>query len=67
MRRFNIWLDNELIDTVKTAAKAGGVKASTYMRMAVVEKLFRDPNVGEVRKPRNTSKVHQVRENEDDC
>lgn len=45
-RRFNIWLDNELIETVTIAAKAIGVKASTYMRMAILEKLNRKPRDG---------------------
>lgn len=40
-KRFNIWLDKELIDTVKVLAIELGVKASTFMRMAILEKISR--------------------------
>lgn len=38
-RRFNIWLDIDFIDRVAKAAKTVGVKTSTFMRMAILEKL----------------------------
>ncbi len=40
-KRYNIWLDTVLIDEIKLAATALGVKVSTYMRMAILEKLRR--------------------------
>lgn len=55
-RRFNIWLDNELIETVTSTAKLLGVKASTYMRMAILEKLNRRPKDGQP----NTEDVSDV-------
>lgn len=41
-KRYNIWLDTVLIDEIKLAASTLGVKVSTYMRMAILEKLRRD-------------------------
>lgn len=38
-RRFNIWLDSDLIKAVAKAATSIGVKTSTFMRMAILEKL----------------------------
>lgn len=58
-RRFNIWLDESFIEAVKTAAKLVGVKASTYMRMAVLEKLSGRPKRGD-------QDVHQVRSDQTD-
>ena len=41
-KRYNIWLDTVLIDEIKRAASTIGVKVSTYMRMAILEKLRGD-------------------------
>lgn len=41
-KRYNIWLDIELILKIKKAALQIGVKTSTYMRMAILEKLNKD-------------------------
>jgi predicted DNA binding CopG/RHH family protein len=38
-KRYNIWMDEELIAKIKASAKILGIKASTYIRMAVLEKL----------------------------
>ncbi len=38
-KRYNIWLDTVLIEEIKLAALTIGVKVSTYMRMAILEKL----------------------------
>lgn len=38
-KRVNIWMDEELIAQIKVAAKQTGVKASTYVRVATIEKL----------------------------
>lgn len=38
-KRYNIWLDTAVIAEVKKAAKVVGVKVSTFMRMAILEKL----------------------------
>jgi len=40
-KRYNIWFDLTLIARIKTAAKKSGIKISTYVRMAVLEKLGR--------------------------
>lgn len=56
MKRFNIWLDTELVNEVQKAGKALGVRKTTYMRMAIVEKLRRDEENG----PRNPQRVQQV-------
>ena len=50
-RRFNIWLDIDLIDKVAKAAKDIGVKTSTYMRMAILEKLNRSTRYSNERSP----------------
>lgn len=42
MKRFNIWLDTELVKQVEKVGKALGVRKTTYMRMAIVEKLKKD-------------------------
>lgn len=41
-KRYNIWMDLTLIARIKRAAKSLGVKISTYVRMAVLEKLGRE-------------------------
>lgn len=43
-KRYNIWMDITLIDRIKKAAKSLGIKVSTYIRMAVLEKLNKTPN-----------------------
>lgn len=43
-KRYNIWLDTVLIDEIKLAASTLGVKVSTYMRMAILDKLRRETN-----------------------
>ncbi len=40
-KRYNIWLEESLIERIKKAAKAAGVKVSTFLRMAALEKLGR--------------------------
>jgi hypothetical protein len=42
MKRFNIWLDTELVKQVEKVGKTLGVRKTTYMRRAIVEKLRRD-------------------------
>lgn len=42
MKRFNIWLDTELVKQVEKVGKTLGVRKTTYMRMAIVEKLRKD-------------------------
>jgi hypothetical protein len=42
MKRFNIWLDTELVKQVEKVGKTLGVRKTTYMRMAIVEKIRRD-------------------------
>jgi predicted DNA binding CopG/RHH family protein len=41
-KRYNIWFELTLIERIKTAAKKAGIKISTYVRMAVLEKLGRE-------------------------
>lgn len=41
-KRYNIWLELSLIERIKTAAKKAGVKVSTFLRMAALEKLGRE-------------------------
>jgi len=41
-KRYNIWFDLTLIERIKLTSKRLGVKISTYVRMAVLEKLGRD-------------------------
>lgn len=41
-KRYNIWLTLDLIERIKTAAAKAGLKISTYIRMAVLEKLGRE-------------------------
>jgi len=38
-KRYNIWMDIALISRIKKVAKLLGIKVSTYIRMAVLEKL----------------------------
>jgi len=38
-KRYNIWLEEGLIKCIKDAAKKAGVKVSTFLRMAALEKL----------------------------
>ena len=38
-KRYNIWMHTDLINQVKKAAKQMGVKTSTYIRIATIEKL----------------------------
>lgn len=40
-KRYNIWLETSLIKRIKKAAKSAGVKISTFLRMAALEKLAR--------------------------
>ncbi len=47
MKRFNIWLDTELVSQVEKVAKTLGLRKTTYMRMAIVDKLRRDTDAGQ--------------------
>ena len=38
-KRFNMWMEDELIARIKVAAKLLGLKAAPYIRIAVLEKL----------------------------
>jgi len=38
-KRYNIWLEESLIERIKAAAKKAGIKVSTFLRMAALEKL----------------------------
>lgn len=61
MKRFNIWLDTELVSQVEKVAKALGLRKTTYMRMAIVDKLRRDTDG-----PRDPQTVQQVQANQAD-
>lgn len=41
-KRYNIWLEIGLIDRIRLAAQRMGIKVSTYIRVAILEKLERD-------------------------
>lgn len=43
-KRYNIWMDIALIVRIKKSAKSLGIKVSTYIRMAVLEKLNKISN-----------------------
>ncbi len=60
MKRFNIWLDTELVKQVEKVGKTLGVRKTTYMRMAIVEKLRRDTSG-----PRDQD-LHQVQSDQAD-
>jgi predicted DNA binding CopG/RHH family protein len=40
-KRYNVWLDVDLIQRIRDAATKIGVKISTFIRMAILEKLDR--------------------------
>lgn len=41
-KRFNMWMEDELLTRIKVAAKLLGLKAAPYIRVAVLEKLGDD-------------------------
>jgi len=43
-KRFNIWMDDSLIEEIKVAATAMGLKVSTFVRVATLEKLRKTHN-----------------------
>lgn len=38
-KRFNMWMEDDLIIKIKAAAKLLGLKAAPYIRIAILEKL----------------------------
>ncbi len=38
-KRFNMWMEEDLIERIKVAAKLLGLKSAPYIRIAVLEKL----------------------------
>lgn len=42
MKRFNFWIDEEIIKKAKKIAKSMGINISSFFRMAIIEKIKKE-------------------------
>ncbi len=55
-KRFNMWMEDDLLERIKSAAKTMGLKAAPYIRIVMLEKLGDIPPCQDKLGPKKTTK-----------
>jgi len=45
-KRFTFWIEDSLIEEIRKESKKYALKSSAYIRLAIIEKLEKEKNIG---------------------